>query len=853
MKTIHKKLQALLAMLLVVTFSFTLTGCEDDDDDNTTPTIEMDNIVEIAAGDQDFSLLVQALTKADLVSTLEGDGPFTVFAPNNAAFEQLLADLGVASLDDLTAAQLEPILLYHVVSGKVMSSDLTDGYVSTLSPGPSDTKVSVLVDAGNVVLNASSDVIQADIEAENGVIHVIDEVLLPPTVVDIAVDNGSFTSLVAALTKAELVETLSGDGPFTVFAPTDAAFSAFLDDLGVTLDDLTKEDLVPILQQHVVSGNVLSSDLSSGDVQTLNGTISIEVGDQVTINGNTTVTATDIQGKNGVVHVIDKVITPPQDIVDIASGDENFESLVAALTKAELVETLQGDGPFTVFAPTDDAFDQLLTDLGVASLDDLTAEQLTPILLYHVLNGKVMSTDLENGYVSTLSPGAIEQTNASLLVDADMSMLNGSTSITSADLSASNGVIHVIDEVLLPPNVVNIAQNNSNFSSLVDAVVKADLVETLSGDGPFTIFAPTDEAFAQLLNDMGATSLDDIALDDLVAILQKHVVSGNVLSSDLTSGDVTTLNGDISVEVGDGVTINGDINVTATDIQGTNGVVHVIDKVILPDIVEIAQGKDDFQSLVAALSKAELVETLQGDGPFTVFAPTDAAFEQLLTDLGLASLDDLTKEDLTPILLYHVLGAQVMSGDLTDGYVSTLSPGAEEGTNAALLVDAALAKLNGSVSITTTDIIASNGVIHVIDKVMLPNDVVDLAVNNSIFSSLVAAVTKAELVETLQGEGPFTIFAPTDAAFTAFLDDLGVTLDDLTKEDLVPILQYHVVSGNVTSDELSNGAVTTLNGDVTISVDNGVMVNDANVILADVQGTNGVVHAIDKVLVPEAK
>ncbi|MGM0552090.1 MAG: fasciclin domain-containing protein, partial [Bacteroidota bacterium] len=581
MKTIHKKLQALLAMLLVVTFSFTFTACEDDDDDNTPPVVEMENIVEIAAGDQDFSLLVQALTKADLVSTLEGDGPFTVFAPNNAAFEQLLADLGISSLDDLTAEQLTPILLYHVVSGKVMSSDLTDGYVSTLSPGPNDSKVSVLVDAGNVVLNASSDVIQADVEAENGVIHVIDEVLLPPTVVDLAVDNGNFTSLVAALIKADLVSTLEGDGPFTVFAPTDAAFADLLSDLGASsLDDIPAEDLIPILQQHVVSGNVRSTDLSSGDVQTLNGTISVEVGDQVTINGNASVTAVDIQGKNGVVHVIDKVILPPQNIVDIASGDENFESLVAALTKAELVETLQGEGPFTVFAPT------------------------------------------------------------------------------------------------------------------------------------------------------------------------------------------------------------------------------------------------------------------------------DAAFEQLLADLGLSGLDELTKEDLTPILLYHVLSGKVMSSDLTDGYVSSLSPGAEAGTNAAILIDAALAQLNGDITISTTDIEASNGVIHVIDKVMLPNDVVDLAINNSIFSSLVAALTKAELVETLQGEGPFTVFAPTDAAFTAFLDDQGVTLDDLTKEDLVPILQYHVVSGNVTSDELSNGPVTTLNGDVTISIDGGVMVNDANVILADVQGTNGVVHAIDKVLVP---
>jgi transforming growth factor-beta-induced protein len=582
MKTIDKKLQTLLAMLLVVTFSFTFTACEEDDDDNdVTPITELENIVEIAAGDQDFSLLVQALTKANLVSTLEGDGPFTVFAPNNAAFEQLLADLGVSSLDDLTAEQLQPILLYHVVSGEVMSTDLTDGYVSTLSPGPGDSKVSVLVDAGNVVLNASSDVIQADIEAENGVIHVIDEVLLPPTVVDIAVDNGNFTSLVAALTKADLVETLSGDGPFTVFAPTDAAFADLLSDLGASsLDDVSVEDLLPILQQHVVSGNVLSSDLSSGDVQTLNGTISIEVGAQVTINGSATVTATDIQGKNGVVHVIDKVITPPQDIVDIASGDENFESLVAALTKAELVTTLQGEGPFTVFAPTDAAFDQLLSDLGLSSLDDLTKDDLTPILLYHVLSGKVMSTDLVDGYVSSLSPGAEAGTNASILIDAALAKLNGDINISTTDIEASNGVIHVIDKVMLPNDVVDLAVNNSIFSSLVAAVTKAELVETLQGDGPFTVFAPTDEAFTAFLDAQGVT-LDDLTKEDLVPILQYHVVSGNVTSDELSNGAVTTLNGDVTISVDDGVMVN-DANVILADVQGTNGVVHAIDKVLVP-------------------------------------------------------------------------------------------------------------------------------------------------------------------------------------------------------------------------------------------------------------------------------
>jgi transforming growth factor-beta-induced protein len=181
-----------------------------------------------------------------------------------------------------------------------------------------------------------------------------------------------------------------------------------------------------------------------------------------------------------------------------------------------------------------------------------------------------------------LSPGAAD-TKASLLINTDNGvLLNGSSTVTTADIEADNGVIHEIDKVLIPSKVVDIAINNENFSTLVDAVVKAELTETLNGDGPFTIFAPTNEAFNALFNDLGITGISDLTKEELVPILQYHVVSGNVRSGDLSTGSVTTLNGDIQVAVGDNVTINTDANVTSVDIQGTNGVVHVIDKVLLP-------------------------------------------------------------------------------------------------------------------------------------------------------------------------------------------------------------------------------------------------------------------------------
>ncbi|MBN1159262.1 MAG: fasciclin domain-containing protein [Bacteroidales bacterium] len=582
MKNFRISLYPALALLLMGMFVF--SSCEKDEDADLTE--EVQNIVEIASSDDSFSTLVSALSKANLATTLQGSGPFTVFAPTNDAFDQLFDDLGVSDLDDLSAAALTPILLYHVLSGQALSTNLSSGFVSTLSPGPEDTKVSLQVELGSVILNGSAQVTSADIMASNGVIHVIDEVLLPPDLVDIALNNSDFSILVQAIVKAELTDALLGDGPFTVFAPTNDAFEDLFTSLGVSgIADLTKAQLEPILLYHVVSGNISSGDLSSGDVSTLQGdNITINVGTNITINGTANVVFADIQATNGIVHVIDEVLLmeEPGTIVDIASADANFSSLVAALVKANLAGTLAGDGPFTVFAPTNAAFDQLFADLGISGLNDLSAEALTPILLYHVVSGSVMSTDLTSGFTGTLSPGPGE-TKVSLQVEVGSVILNGSAQVTNADIMASNGVIHVIDEVLLPPDVVDIALNNANFSILVEAVVKAELVEALQDDGPFTVFAPTNDAFEDLFTSLGVSGIEDLTKEQLEPILLYHVVSGNVLSGDLSSGDVPTLHGDnISVNVGSTVTINGTSNVILVDIQGTNGVVHVIDEVLLP-------------------------------------------------------------------------------------------------------------------------------------------------------------------------------------------------------------------------------------------------------------------------------
>ena len=305
MKTINVSTKMLVAALAI---TLSLSSCSKDE---SSSDMDPQTIVDIASSNGEFSTLVAALQKADLADVLSGSGSFTVFAPTNAAFTQLFADLGVSGLGDLSAETLKPILLYHVVNSKVLSTQLQDGYVSTLSEGPQQNKVSLQVSKQEVKLNGTVSITSVDILASNGVIHVIDKVLLPPTIVGIAINNTQFSTLVQAVVKADLAGTLSGAGPFTVFAPTNAAFAALFADLGVTgIADLTKEQLTPILLYHVVSGNVLSSQLSSGSVATLNGSLDVSVGMEILLNGSTKVVIGNVQGTNGVIHAIDQVLLP---------------------------------------------------------------------------------------------------------------------------------------------------------------------------------------------------------------------------------------------------------------------------------------------------------------------------------------------------------------------------------------------------------------------------------------------------------------------------------------------------------------------------------------------------------------
>jgi transforming growth factor-beta-induced protein len=302
-----KKITIIPVMLLAAVFLFSSCSKEED-----TPVLESKNIVEVAQEAGSFSLLIQAASNAGLADFLSQEDDLTVFAPTDDAFVALLSELGISSLDDIPAADLAQILSYHVIDSKVMSGDLSTDYVTTLaSYGSSNISMYVTVDNG-VFINGSVKVTTADVEADNGVIHVVDKVILPPTVVNHALANENFTTLVQAVIKAGLAEALSSEGPFTVFAPTNAAFDALFAQLRISgIDALSAEQLVPILTYHVVSGKVMSTDLTNTTVGTLNEgkSIKIDLTDGVKINESRVITA-DIVGSNGVIHVIDSVLLP---------------------------------------------------------------------------------------------------------------------------------------------------------------------------------------------------------------------------------------------------------------------------------------------------------------------------------------------------------------------------------------------------------------------------------------------------------------------------------------------------------------------------------------------------------------
>lgn len=508
------------ALLAVCLMAMLMTGCNDKDYDDSDVVPDVQSIAQLISSDANYSLLQQALSRANLAATFEGPGPFTLFAPTNAAFEAV--GLNATTIAAIDPALLANVLRYHVLNAAVKSQDIQTG-INRATPTLNGTafvsnfNYGTTTDGNNASYGVSvngSRVIRADIMATNGVIHAVDAVIFPAIMNIVATlqANPRYSLLVAAVVRAGLVDALSGAGPFTVFAPTNEAFA----EAGITQNAIATmpvADLANILRYHVINGRVFSTN----------------------------------------------------------------------------------------FAPS-----------FIVESPDFAGALPTNITVLPTLLGLESNNILELNF--TANDVKLTGNNERLKDNPVQANVTSQDFATRANVSATNGVIHAIDKVLLPAtdNIVATLQAKPNFSLLVRAVQQANLVTALSGAGPFTLFAPTDEAFIDYLGiprkekfisnednqekerDRTKEAIMTDAINainaanpgDLASVLTYHVVANRLYSNNLAAGPLATLsNGQLAVTLNDGVKIKGAGNseaasVTKINLGTTNGIIHIIDRVL---------------------------------------------------------------------------------------------------------------------------------------------------------------------------------------------------------------------------------------------------------------------------------
>ncbi len=418
---------------------------------------------------------------------------------------------------------------------------------------------------------------------------------------DVIAPSPNHTYLEAALIQEGLVGALQNpNATLTVFAPDDQAFTNLATALGTNVAGLLAlPNLNDILLYHVLGTTVPSAAVTNGTiVQPLSPTNTLKItatgAGSVFIN-QAQVTTPDLLASNGVVHVLNKVLLPAETVADVAI-DNGFSTLVTAVVTAELLPALTDPlSNLTVFAPTNDAFQDIADELGVPVAALLGLPELSDILLYHVLGTEVASASVTNGAV--VQP--LNNSNTlKMTVTGTGDVFVNQAEVTTVDITADNGVVHVIDAVVLPIETVADVAIDNGFSTLVTAVVTAELLPALSDPfSEYTVFAPTNQAFTDLATALNTNLNGILALPNLADILLYHVVGGTVLSNQLTAGPVATLEGsDVIVSLSGGVKIN-DANVTLADVPADNGVVHVLDKVILESYLGIDENNSFSYSL----------------------------------------------------------------------------------------------------------------------------------------------------------------------------------------------------------------------------------------------------------------
>lgn len=550
--------------------------------------------------------------------------------------------------------------------------------------------------------------------ASFGQTNVFDDVIAP---------SPNHTYLEAALLQENLAVALQNpSATLTVFAPDDAAFTALAAALGTDINGLLAlPNLDDILLYHVLGTTVPSTAVTNGAiVSPLSPTNTLKL--TLTGTGNVfvnhgQVTTANLNASNGTVHVTNAVLLPLETVADVAI-DNGFSTLVTAVVTAELLPALTDPlANYTVFAPTNQAFDNLATALNTTVSGLLVLPNLADVLTYHVLGTEVPSSAVTNGAI--VQP--LSTTNTlKLTATSTGSVFVNQAQVTSVDINADNGIVHVLNAVVLPVKTVADVAIDNGFSTLVTAVVTAELLPALTNPlANYTVFAPTNDAFDDLADELGTTVNGLLALPSLADILTYHVLGTEVLSSAVTNGAVvqplSTTNTLKLTATADGDVFVNQAQVTAVDINADNGVVHVLDAVVLPieTVVDVALD-NGFSTLATAVVTAELLPVLTDPfSEFTVFAPTNAAFDNLATALNTDLAGILALPNLADVLTYHVVDGTVLSTQLTAGPVATVN-----GEDVIVTLSNGV-QINDA-TVTLADVLADNGVVHVVDGVLLP-------------------------------------------------------------------------------------------------------------------------------------
>ncbi len=424
----------------------------------------------------------------------------------------------------------------------------------------------------------------------------------PDSVLDVVRNDAQYSILADALQTTGLDSTVALSEKTTLFAPNNAAFAALQAELGLTQAQLFADRalLTTVLSYHVLLTRVLRAEVPLGKaittvqggivkVTSADGALTIQDGR----NRTARITSTDRLASNGAIHAIDRVLLPAnRNIVQTAQALPQFSILVEAVQAAGLVNALSATGPLTVFAPTNDAFAALLTELGLTKAQLLAnVPLLTRVLTYHVVNGRALQADIVPGQAITSLQGSTFSIDASLRITDQRARVS---QIASTDVLTSNGVIHVLNRVILPlpaENIVQTALAAPQFSILVEALQAANLVDALSAPGPLTVFAPTNDAFAALLAELGVTKPQLLAnVPLLTSVLRYHVVAGRQLSANVVANagsgqPFTTLQGATFRVALSPLRITDARNrvagISAVDTFAANGVIHTLDRVIL--------------------------------------------------------------------------------------------------------------------------------------------------------------------------------------------------------------------------------------------------------------------------------